>query len=60
MVVAADAMVGPRSWFSGLFYRSGNKRQGGGEKDFTLTPIQVSYIIINHISFLKKIQLFHL
>nr|XP_029117917.1 ELMO domain-containing protein A isoform X2 [Elaeis guineensis] len=33
-------MVGPRSWFSGLFYRSGNKRQGGGEKDFTLTPIQ--------------------
>ncbi|XP_038975381.1 ELMO domain-containing protein A isoform X1 [Phoenix dactylifera] len=33
-------MVGPRSWFSGLFYRSSNKRQSSGEKDFTLTFVQ--------------------
>lgn len=39
-MVAANAMVGPRSWLGGLFNRFGNRR---GEKflDYTLTPIQV-------------------
>ncbi|XP_031498921.1 uncharacterized protein LOC116263338 isoform X2 [Nymphaea colorata] len=38
----ANAMVGPRSWITGLFYRSGNKRHGSSGKniDFTLTPLQ--------------------
>ncbi|KAJ0965952.1 hypothetical protein J5N97_027090 [Dioscorea zingiberensis] len=35
-------MVGPRSWLGGIFYRSANKRNGGGEKplEFVLTPLQ--------------------
>ncbi|XP_039131015.1 ELMO domain-containing protein C isoform X4 [Dioscorea cayenensis subsp. rotundata] len=35
-------MVGPRSWLGGIFYRSANKRNAGGEKplDYVLTPLQ--------------------
>ncbi|KAL4202120.1 hypothetical protein AMTRI_Chr02g219500 [Amborella trichopoda] len=38
----ANAMVGPRSWIGGLFFRSSNKRQGHVEKtsDYSLTPRQ--------------------
>lgn len=45
LVDAASAMVGPRSWLGGLFYRSGNKRHSSGEKtvDYTMTPLQVSW-----------------
>ncbi|KAG6483947.1 hypothetical protein ZIOFF_060740 [Zingiber officinale] len=37
-----DAMVGPRSWFAGLFSRNSNKRQSVGERatDFSVTPLQ--------------------
>ncbi|XP_020095184.1 ELMO domain-containing protein C isoform X2 [Ananas comosus] len=33
-------MVGNRSWFGGLFNRTGNKRQGSGERTLDLTPLQ--------------------
>ncbi|KAK8961378.1 hypothetical protein KSP40_PGU005217 [Platanthera guangdongensis] len=35
-------MVGPRSWFGGIFFRNGNKRYGNYERilDYTLTPLQ--------------------
>ncbi|XP_042422510.1 ELMO domain-containing protein A-like [Zingiber officinale] len=35
-------MVGPRSWFAGLFSRNSNKRQSVGERatDFSVTPLQ--------------------
>ncbi|URD78174.1 ELMO CED-12 family protein [Musa troglodytarum] len=40
--VTGDAMVGNRSWFGGVLYRIGNKRQSSNEKtiDYTLTPLQ--------------------
>ncbi|CAL9780595.1 unnamed protein product [Musa acuminata subsp. burmannicoides] len=42
LCVTGDAMVGNRSWFGGVLYRIGNKRQSSNEKtiDFTLTPLQ--------------------
>ncbi|XP_024019971.1 ELMO domain-containing protein A isoform X1 [Morus notabilis] len=38
-IFAANAMVGPRSWFIGLFARSNNKRNDK-YLDYTLSPLQ--------------------
>ncbi|MBA0563162.1 hypothetical protein Golob_008160, partial [Gossypium lobatum] len=49
-MVAANAMVGPKSWLGGLFNRFGNRRN---EKflGYTLTPIQKALIKLWHIAF---------